>query len=168
LNIPEGTKVTIQVLELPVSASGVKSIMDPLHASLLSTHPPSTTVIYLHLGVDGTQKIGKFKLERRGYNDMNFRVPDNDGYQPMGEVITQTLKRDEWMSSVYPVVNGPCPFLDSVAFVLKGKYGHDSVVTSDDAGRFVCNYTLYTTLARIMGTGTKKTNGNLRGGGGGG
>ena len=44
------------------------------------------------------------------------------------------------------------PFLDRCLAKLEGGGWEGKVVASDDAGRFVCNYTLFTTLARSRST----------------
>jgi len=46
--------------------------------------------IILHLGVNhikGKQKMPTIKIEQNAYNEANFRIPDEDGYQPNKEVI---------------------------------------------------------------------------------
>ncbi|GMI48183.1 hypothetical protein TrCOL_g2035 [Triparma columacea] len=175
--------VQIHTYLLPVSISGVTSAM----SDIFNRHCPypclgtTRTVVFLHLGVDGSQappSQGAFKLERRGYNNATFRVPDNDGAQPTNQPIDQDQGLDCYLGSLCSYSNdsesseegsttprtSASPLVDSLVSNLKTKYG-DLVEASDDAGRFVCNYTLYTTGRRIREYKSKVEEG---GGGGGG
>ena len=70
-------------VELPVAKAGVDAAMKDVWLEHVASFPSSSPVIVLHMGVDGTQReAGHFKLERRGVNQLDFRIPDNEGFQP--------------------------------------------------------------------------------------
>ena len=89
LTAEDGDEVIVETLELPVSASGVVSSLQSLYSSA-DRFPPGSTTVVLHLGVDGSQaqySSPRVKLERTAHNCMDFRIPDNDGFQPRQESI---------------------------------------------------------------------------------
>jgi len=146
--------VDLVCVELPVSKAGVDAAMDEVWSEHVEPHAssPSSRVIILHMGVDGTQReSGVFKLERRGVNQLDFRIPDNEGFQPRKLPIEEGLGQEDWLGSMGGPLEGgdsPSPFLDRCLTKLEEGGWEGRVVASDDAGRFVCNYTLFTTLAR--------------------
>lgn len=142
-------RASFRFAELPVSSSGVQAAMSLLHPSpppSILPRPPPRPLLVVHLGVDGSQRSAddaRFKLERRAYNELDFRVPDNDGAQPRKTPVDETLGTDlgEWLGSTLP--------LDAACAELRARWG-GRVDVSDDAGRFVCNYTLFSTLRRAQ------------------
>jgi len=80
-------------------------------------------------------------LEGRAFNEMDLRVPDNAGLQPRGEKILPSAP--ERLDSDLP--------LEGLAEQLRS-LGHP-VRVSMDAGRHLCNLTLYRLLERQMRQG---------------
>ncbi|GMI10031.1 hypothetical protein TrVE_jg4389 [Triparma verrucosa] len=140
----------LKTFSLNVSSKSVSSQMSSIFISDILPHPGP--VLLLHTGVDGTQKPpGKFKLERLAYNETDFRIPDNDGYQPSHLPISSSFgpKESYLCSMSLPSSTSPSSRkVDSVLNKLREKGWDDLVIPSDDAGRFVCNYTLFTSLLK--------------------
>ncbi|MCF2706237.1 pyroglutamyl-peptidase I [Arcanobacterium haemolyticum] len=82
-------------------------------------------------------------LERVAHNEMRAGVADNAGYQPEG-VPVENDGPDRLMSTL--------PVDDIVERLIAEGYG---IGTSDDAGRYVCNATLYRALTVTDGTGAR-------------
>jgi len=81
-----------------------------------------------------------------GYNCADFRIPDNDGDQPRNEIIDPSLSSptgsstDAFLPSTLD--------LSSVKSRLHSSHGAQ-ISLSQNAGRYVCNYTLFTTLNHL-------------------
>lgn len=99
----------------------------------VKTHP---RVVYVHFGVfDGTDR---FWLERRAANEATFfGIKDEGGNQPIGECVIGEEPFGEVRETGFDV-EGIAQRMQSEGF---------SVDVSDDAGRFLCNYCYYTSLA---------------------
>uniref|UniRef100_A0A803KN36 Pyrrolidone-carboxylate peptidase n=1 Tax=Chenopodium quinoa TaxID=63459 RepID=A0A803KN36_CHEQI len=123
----------------------------PLHQTLQSAInendselPNSGKVIWLHLGVNSGAT--RFAIENQAVNEATFRCPDEMGWKPQkvqiipvdGE-ITRTRKTSLPVEEITSVLT---------------KKGYE-VMTSDDAGRFVCNYVYYHSLWFAEQNGTK-------------
>lgn len=93
-------------------------------------------VVFVHFGVD--VRALAFKLEQRACNDASFRCPDEDGWQPQHQAIDESDGRalGSHMYTDLPV--------HELQHVLQ-RAGY-KVVVSEDAGRFVCNWTYYRSL----------------------
>lgn len=95
----------------------------------------SGTVIWVHFGVNSGAT--RFALERQAVNEATFRCPDEMGWKPQKVPIVQA--------------DGGCPKIRETALPIEeitkslAKKGFE-VMTSDDAGRFVCNYVYYHSL----------------------
>jgi len=125
-----------------VSTTAVDAMLARLREVTLPARRENNGVrhIWIHLGVHGG--INKIHLEKRCYNDMSFRVPDEAGFQPeMGSLIQGDSggAKVEFLDTNIPV--------DTVceAPSLKGK-----VVPSTDPGRFLCNYVYFQTLFNTL------------------
>lgn len=95
--------------------------------------------VIVHLGVNHMKgRKPSFQLEQNAYNEANFRIADEDGFQPKNEriILDGTLK-------LATDIN--------VRRVMANLNDFD-VVLSGDAGRFVCNYIYYTSLNAIQET----------------
>jgi len=147
---------TYETYELPVSAAGVDTAMSSIFEQIKTHEGP---VIIIHCGVDGSQiSDGQFKLERMGFNEKEFRIPDNEGYQPRNETIDASRgARSAWLGSMCGGETTPdnlqsedaaSPLLDSCVAKLHAKGWAEYAVPSNSAGRFVCNYALFTSLHR--------------------
>ncbi|GIL86689.1 hypothetical protein Vretifemale_14887 [Volvox reticuliferus] len=88
-------------------------------------------IVLLHLGV--ASGATEYRLESRAYNCANFRVADERGWCPVMEEIEPGRGSSLWVGSRLP--------LQTVCEHLAAR-GHN-VVVSEDAGRFVCNWTYY-------------------------
>lgn len=92
--------------------------------------------VIVHLGVNHMKgRKPAFQLEQNAYNEANFRIADEDGFQPKKEEIVPdgTSKRTT----------------DINARKVMAQLDDFDVVLSGDAGRFVCNYIYYTSLTMI-------------------
>ncbi|WP_172119996.1 dephospho-CoA kinase [Actinomyces faecalis] len=111
--------------ELPVTFAGAAERVRELIAQV---NPD----VIVHVGLDATAQA--IKLETTAYNEATATIPDNAGAQPDHEAI----------------VPGGSHVLHSswAAHALAGRLVAAGlpVTTSDDAGRYVCNTTLYTAL----------------------
>jgi len=140
------TSVVLQSLKadgLPLAPEQcVKECIDVLHVSkngideYLDTVHMSSKNISIHFGINN--KATAFALERRAYNNMNFRIPDMAGYEPKEVCIDSDLLLD------YPRETGFD--LDVVLSKLQEE-GFD-VAISEDPGRYCCNYVYYQSLRR--------------------
>ncbi|KAL5582707.1 hypothetical protein UlMin_015149 [Ulmus minor] len=92
-------------------------------------------VIWIHFGVNSGAT--KFAIEHQAVNEATFRCPDEMGWKPQKVPI---IPADGGIShkreTSLPV--------EEIAKALASK-GYE-VMTSDDAGRFVCNYIYYHSL----------------------
>ena len=95
--------------------------------------------LMLHLGVD--ERADCFKLERCAYNNVSFRVPDVDGYQPQGECISGRLPLGLALATDLP--------LRRLRHRLAGECAPAAVHISDDAGRYLCNMIYFLSLHQI-------------------
>ncbi|KAL5700363.1 pyroglutamyl-peptidase I [Ranunculus cassubicifolius] len=97
--------------------------LDPLYETLESAAVNNTlrdsSIIWLHFGVNSGAT--RFAIEHQAVNEATFRCPDELGWKPQ-----TTLPVDKITRSL-------------------AKMGYD-VMTSYDAGRFVCNYVYYHSL----------------------
>ena len=123
-----------RTLLLETSAQAVHRELNQLYSELDSESASMTTVL-LHLGVNycGTA----FQLERCAYNNATFRVPDEQGYQPMQQCIIQGLEFESCLSSRLDV-----PALVQAMNATFSTAETDACRSREsmDAGRFVCNY----------------------------
>lgn len=126
----DGVCFTLDVLE--VSVDGVKDQID------YSGDASSCYDMYIHLGVDsGSQKI---KLEECAYNNMSFRCEDERGYSPMEVAINESCTLDEPLKTAFDV-HQICENLQESGIV-----SQQELTTSQDPGRFLCNYVYYRSL----------------------
>lgn len=125
----------------------LSSLYQTLQSALSPKEPESSTsgkVIWLHFGVNSG--ASKFAIEQQAVNEATFRCPDEMGWKPQKVPI---IPADGGITRVrktaFPV--------EEITKVLTKK-GLD-VMTSDDAGRFVCNYVYYHSLRFAEQNGTK-------------
>lgn len=123
---------------------------DPTNAifsSLASQHLPqdastSDKHLFVHFGVHGTATT--FLLEQVAWNEMDFRVPDQKGYQPRHTPINeQDGETSKSLRCRLP--------LSSICEKLCGGDEVNSMVRlSTDPGRFLCNYLYYISLSETL------------------
>lgn len=128
----------------------VETLYKTLNSAINSKDPELNDpgkIIWLHLGVNSGAT--QFAIERQAVNEATFRCPDEMGWKPQKVPI---IEKDgdicKTRQTTLPVEDIRSA-LDSEE-VYKGK-----VVTSDDAGRFVCNYVYYHSLSFAEKNGTK-------------
>eukprot|EP00818_Percolomonas_sp_WS_P000685 CAMPEP_0117452794 /NCGR_PEP_ID=MMETSP0759-20121206/9829_1 /TAXON_ID=63605 /ORGANISM="Percolomonas cosmopolitus, Strain WS" /LENGTH=939 /DNA_ID=CAMNT_0005245681 /DNA_START=141 /DNA_END=2961 /DNA_ORIENTATION=+ len=150
---------TVDVLE--VSIEGVESYFDSLQ-HLIETHTtPDDNILLLHLGVAAASP--EFKIERVAVNEASFRVKDEQDNQPFNEPIVDNFNVDHsfcttlCVSKIAKLVNNRLcswqtenglPFLSAT----RPQGGQQDLIggdnpdtncictTSENAGRFLCNY----------------------------
>ncbi|KAI8023213.1 hypothetical protein ACSBR2_003917 [Camellia fascicularis] len=101
-------------------------------------------VIWLHFGVNSGAT--RFAIENQAVNEATFRCPDEMGWKPQKVPIIPTdggISRTR--ETTLPV--------EEITKAL-AKMGYE-VMTSDDAGRFVCNYVYYHSLRFAEQNGIK-------------
>ena len=92
-------------------------------------------VIWVHFGVNSGAT--RFAIENQAVNEATFRCPDEMGWKPQKVPI---VPADGGISRIRKTT---LP-VEEITKVL-AKMGYE-VTTSDDAGRFVCNYVYYHSL----------------------
>ncbi|KAL0793680.1 hypothetical protein Bca101_065057 [Brassica carinata] len=114
------------------------SLYQLLQSAINTKEPESVTsgkTIWVHFGVNSGAT--KFAIEQQAVNEATFRCPDELGWKPQHLPIVPS---DGPISTVRKTTL-------PVEEITKGleKKGFE-VITSDDAGRFVCNYVYYHSL----------------------
>ncbi|KAL2325618.1 hypothetical protein Fmac_024676 [Flemingia macrophylla] len=118
-----------------------------LQSAITSKESESSTsnkIIWLHFGVNSGAT--RFAIERQAVNEATFRCHDEMGWKPQKEPIVPS---DGAITSIRETT---LP-VEEITKALANK-GYD-VSTSDDAGRFVCNYVYYHSLRFAEQNGTK-------------
>ncbi|QDZ20186.1 pyrrolidone-carboxylate peptidase [Chloropicon primus] len=127
---------------LKVSARTVEDHLRVVHDTVLKDDDAAggrrRVFVVVHFGVDVC--AGGFKLERRAFNEADFRLPDEDGFQPRGEPVVPPSTSYDKGACLHTRLD-----VESVAERLRGD-GFDCEV-SHDAGRYVCNYTYFASLS---------------------
>ncbi|XP_057493342.1 uncharacterized protein LOC130778872 [Actinidia eriantha] len=101
-------------------------------------------VIWLHFGVNSGAT--RFAIEKQAVNEATFRCPDEMGWKPQKvPIIPADGGISQKRETALPV--------EEITRTL-AKMGYD-VMTSDDAGRFVCNYVYYHSLRFAEQNGIK-------------
>lgn len=131
---------------LEVSAEAARAEMRTLYARLAdaSACSPGPARVVVHFGVN--LSITRFALETRARNEATFLCPDERGWAP----IMQRIDPAEPVLSAVRASPLPVPAL--VAGLRKEGFPVDA---SGDAGKFVCNFVYYTSLARAGKTGAQ-------------
>ena len=132
------------LLEMETSAHAAHATLTHLHSLTPSSSPLPVRHLWLHLGVH--PRASHLLLESCAYNEMDFRIPDQRQYQPHHVPIVAS-------APFRLSTRVDTPLLHSLL-----QPAH-AVRLSCDAGRFLCNYTLFLSLQLCR---------EKRGGGGGG
>jgi pyroglutamyl-peptidase len=101
-------------------------------------------VIWIHFGVNSGAT--RFAIEQQALNEATFRCPDEMGWKPQKVPI---IPADGGILRMRKS-SLPCEEITNAL----AKKGYE-VMTSDDAGRFVCNYVYYHSLRFAEQNGTK-------------
>lgn len=109
-----------------------------------SESPNSRRIIWVHFGVNSGAT--RFAIEQQAVNEATFRCPDEMGWKPQKVPI---FPGDGEISRVRET---SIPVEEITRTLAKKGY---EVITSDDAGRFVCNYVYYHSLRFAEQNGTK-------------
>ncbi|XP_006480280.1 uncharacterized protein LOC102629104 isoform X1 [Citrus sinensis] len=104
----------------------------------------SRRIIWVHFGVNSGAT--RFAIEQQAVNEATFRCPDEMGWKPQKVPI---FPADGEISRVRET---SIPVEEITRTLAKKGY---EVITSDDAGRFVCNYVYYHSLRFAEQNGTK-------------
>ena len=104
----------------------------------------SSRTIWLHFGVNSGAT--KFALEHQAVNEATFRCPDEMGWKPQKVPI---IPSDGGIAHIRET---SLPVEEITKALAKKGY---EVMTSDDAGRFVCNYVYYHSLRFAEQNGIK-------------
>ncbi|KAJ7973232.1 Pyrrolidone-carboxylate peptidase [Quillaja saponaria] len=104
----------------------------------------SNRIIWIHFGVNSGAT--RFAIEQQAVNEATFRCPDEMGWKPQKVPI---ITADGGISRVRETSLPVQEITKTLA-----KKGYD-VITSDDAGRFVCNYVYYHSLRFAEQNGIK-------------
>lgn len=124
-----GGTAELRTEELPVTFDGAAA----RSRELIETLRPD---VVLHVGVNAAATA--VRLETTARNAADARIPDNDGRQPAGEQLTPggaEVLRSTWLAG---------------ALVGRLRAAGLPVGSSDDAGRYVCNATLYAALEAVQ------------------
>ncbi|XP_022862252.1 uncharacterized protein LOC111382489 [Olea europaea var. sylvestris] len=122
----------------------------PLYQTLQSaviregTMSNSGRVIWVHFGVNSGAT--RFALEHQAVNEATFRCPDEMGWKPQKIPIVPSD------GAISRIRESSLPVEDITKALAKMGY---EVMTSDDAGRFVCNYVYYHSLRFAEQNGIK-------------
>ncbi|CAN6724478.1 unnamed protein product [Malus baccata var. baccata] len=104
----------------------------------------SSRTIWLHFGVNSGAT--KFAIEHQAVNEATFRCPDEMGWKPQKVPI---IPSDGGIAHIRET---SLPVEEITKALAKKGY---EVMTSDDAGRFVCNYVYYHSLRFAEQNGIK-------------
>lgn len=125
----------------------VVPLYQTLQSAISSTENESSTpsrVIWVHFGVNSGAT--KFAIENQAVNEATFRCPDEMGWKPQKVPI---IPADGGISRARET---SLPVEEITKALAKMGY---EVMTSDDAGRFVCNYVYYHSLRFAEQNGVK-------------
>lgn len=132
-------------LVVETSTQGVQSTVNRLTqlASTPNSNNIPTKYIFLHMGVNvnGTG----YQIEKSAYNDASFRIPDERGFQPQGElVVDDDTQHGRALTTKLPV--------QALVEYLQAAFPAVETKLSQNPGRFVCNYLYYTSLRQLQET----------------
>jgi len=113
----------VVAIELPVTFDGATSQV----AELLSEHQPA---VFIATGVAGSAHA--IRLETQAVNEINARIPDNSGAQPIGVAVHDGAAKT--LPTTLPVSQIEQAWAET-------GIPHEF---SDNAGRYVCNATFFT------------------------
>ncbi|XP_073274621.1 uncharacterized protein [Primulina huaijiensis] len=135
--VPNGLIIGSCTILETAGQGAVVSLYQTLQSSVSkdNTVSSSSRVIWVHFGVNSGAT--KFALEHQAVNEATFRCPDEMGWKPQKVPI---VPADGGVSRIRKT---SLPIEDITKTLAKMGY---EVMTSDDAGRFVCNYVYYHSL----------------------
>ncbi|KAH7571275.1 hypothetical protein JRO89_XS04G0012900 [Xanthoceras sorbifolium] len=126
------------------ASSSSASIYTEIAGLHLALQKAGKYILELHFGVNSGAI--RFAIEQQAVNEATFRCPDEMGWKPQKVPI---IPADGEISRVRKT---SLPVEDITKALVKKSY---EVISSDDAGRFVCNYVYYHSLRFAEQNGTK-------------
>ncbi len=136
-----GQVVTCAVLD--VDANNATTCVEELVQRAIQCVKGTNYVpVMVHFGVDTTRE--HIHVEKRAYNEADFRCPDNRGWQPIRQAI------DDAFGDLHQYISTTLPVEQLVQTCRKKGY---QVHASEDAGRFVCNWTYFQSLRQTQDVG---------------
>jgi pyroglutamyl-peptidase len=153
------TSYSPQRKSLPLMHSYIISASD---SDLSWFHLLGEIEVRIHLGVHG--KATNFLLESKAYNNMTFRCPDQNGYQPTEMCIDEIIGFEENLGTALPLedikadlssLGTPDRFnlLELMSYLITASISGFPVDVSVDPGRFLCNYIYYKSLRNCTDLG---------------
>jgi len=128
---------------LEVSGEGCKESLQGIRDSCFLLQGQHR--VWLHFGVDA--KSNCFKLERKAWNEADFRCADERGWQPQKETIyAEDGPLNKALLSDLPVSS----------MLRRLRRQGFNVKSSTDPGRFVCNWIYYISLRWAKGASTNQ------------
>ena len=112
-----------------------------LATQFLSSTPSSNEChLFIHFGVHSNATA--ILLEQNAWNEMNFRVPDQRGFQPIQQPICAT----DGSTTHSRMCELPLADISTRLSAQHQFNGQNLVGLSTDPGRFLCNYLYYISL----------------------
>ncbi|EME29168.1 pyrrolidone-carboxylate peptidase family protein [Galdieria sulphuraria] len=118
------------------SVKGAQQALDEVYGKL--HRDKSVRNVIIHCGVDASANC--FRLEERAYNEASFSCPDESGWQPKVVPIDDTKPVDSFLVTSINIRQA-VEELEKKGFHVK---------SSEDAGRFLCNWIYYQSLTRAQ------------------
>mmetsp|Transcript_2930 Transcript_2930/g.10282 ORF Transcript_2930/g.10282 Transcript_2930/m.10282 type:complete len:235 (-) Transcript_2930:40-744(-) len=132
--------------EMEVSAVGVMQGLMEIYCNVIRTRKADEHHVFLHLGVDAQQE-NYLKLEQVGHNEVTFLCGDTRKWDPIQQEAyiggPATLESDLPFERIQQTASECVGALQGPAFK------DMTVILSRDAGRYICNFTLYMALKTI-------------------
>lgn len=134
---------------LKVSAETTRSVLQQMYSKYLPAphHKPTSTstlqTIFIHMGVNVCAK--RFQLEIQARNEATFICPDELGWAPIKQEIIPDMGDISRICRTTLNVKQLVSDMQARGF---------DVEESTDAGRFVCNWVYFNSLALAQRTGT--------------
>lgn len=125
-----------------ISDLRAKALFHDSAAAVQSSSGEAVTVrhVWVHLGVHGGIEL--MHLEQRAYNEMDFLVPDERGFQPARHTPIEAE------SDAPPQRDTRVP-VDEACAETSQLVGSGHIQLSLDPGRFLCNYIFFRSLEAI-------------------
>eukprot|EP00211_Chloroparvula_japonica_P015845 CAMPEP_0119135812 /NCGR_PEP_ID=MMETSP1310-20130426/20116_1 /TAXON_ID=464262 /ORGANISM="Genus nov. species nov., Strain RCC2339" /LENGTH=209 /DNA_ID=CAMNT_0007126749 /DNA_START=66 /DNA_END=692 /DNA_ORIENTATION=+ len=128
---------------IPVSTIDVQNYMleDCIRDAKVQRSSSNCTDVWVHVGVHGSTDV--FNLEEVGWNEADFRCPDERGFQPEKQPIWDGRDCSHSLRTSLP--------LGEILESLHDGEKETKVIAklSTDAGRFLCNFIYYLQLQRV-------------------
>lgn len=131
-----GGRVSALVMEVSVKAAD--SEIEKLSEQYSNN---SGRTVLLHLGVN--YKGESFQLEQFAYNDATFRIPDERGYQPKHQPIDKGMELGASLET--------CLDVEQIKTTM------NQTIVSTDPGRFLCNYTYFSSMKKFQACRSNET-----------